>query len=92
MQYFPKVTLFFLVKGQTKNACDRLFNLVKLDYHKADAYTYDQLYDRINANEFITAHKMKTEDMFDFIQWQDRFYRALAGGDSVECTHFLSKG
>ena len=32
--YFAKIELFFLVKGHTKNACDRMFNLVKLGYHK----------------------------------------------------------
>ena len=31
---FPKVTLLFLVRGHTKNACDWLFNLLKGGYHK----------------------------------------------------------
>ena len=77
--YFPKIRLIFLVKGHTKNSCDRLFNLLKINYHRLNIYTYDQLVNVINKNEFITAHKMKSSDMFDFLSWQDVFYRTPDG-------------
>lgn len=80
MGYFPRITLLFLVKGHTKNSCDRLFNLVKLDYHKQNTYTYDELYDAINKNEFITVEKMMKDEMFDFLEWQDKFYQSPEGG------------
>ena len=38
---FPRVR-FFLVRGRTKNAADRIFNLLKLHYHQKNIYSYDQ--------------------------------------------------
>ena len=32
--YFKKVNFVFLVKGHTKNSADRMFNLLKLKWHK----------------------------------------------------------
>ena len=49
--HFPKATLLFLVKGHTKNVCDRLFNLVKLNYSKKDIFTYDAMCENMNANQ-----------------------------------------
>ena len=34
VKLFPKVSICFLARGYTKNSADRLFNLLKLDYHK----------------------------------------------------------
>lgn len=78
---FPRVRLFFLIKGHTKNACDRLFNLVKLDYHRKNVYTYDELFKTIDENEFITAHKMQREEFYNFEKWQDKYYRKPTGGE-----------
>ena len=36
---FPRVKIFFLVKGHTKNSADRMFNLLKHGYHKRDIFT-----------------------------------------------------
>ena len=77
---FPVVQIFFLVKGHTKNSADRLFNLVKLRYHKVDTFTYDKLYDTVNENPYINVHKMLPEDFKDHLEWQDKMYRTPAGG------------
>jgi hypothetical protein len=34
MGYFKIVVFAFYVRGHTKNACDRTFNQMKLEYHK----------------------------------------------------------
>ena len=40
---FPtKVKIFFLVKGHTKNSADRMFNLLKHQYHRRGIFTYKQ--------------------------------------------------
>jgi hypothetical protein len=65
---FPKVTLFFLVKGHTKNAADRMFNLLKLTYNCKDIFTYDQLFDVLNANEHVHVHKMEPCHFFNFLK------------------------
>jgi hypothetical protein len=38
----------FLIRGHTKNACDRLFNLMKKDYRKCNTFTPDDLVKSIN--------------------------------------------
>ena len=40
---FPQAKIVFLVKGHTKNAADRMFNLLKLSYHKRNIFTYDEM-------------------------------------------------
>jgi hypothetical protein len=48
-----KARAFFLVKGHTKNCCDRLYNLLKAYYRKANCYTPKHWY------EFLeTAHEV----------------------------------
>jgi hypothetical protein len=39
----------FLIKGHTKNDCDRLFNLLKYDYRKTNVYTPKQLLDCLTS-------------------------------------------
>ena len=78
---FPKITLFFLVKGHTKNAADRMFNLLKLSYHAKDNFTYDQLHGILNENQYVNVTKMKSENFHNHLEWQNRYYRAPAGGD-----------
>ena len=78
---FPKVTLCFLVKGHTKNAADRMFNLLKLSYHAKDIYTYNELHAVLNENKYINVMQMRKENFHDHLEWQDQYYRAPAGGE-----------
>ena len=55
-------------------------NLVlKIKYHRLNVYTYDTLIEVINSNAYITAHKMEPSDMYDFLSWQNLFYRTPEG-------------
>jgi hypothetical protein len=38
--YLSMVLLLFLVRGHTKNNCDRLFNLLKNHFHEQNVYSY----------------------------------------------------
>ena len=87
--YFAKIVLLFLVKGHTKNACDRMFNLVKLGYHKKNTYTYSQLLDCMNEHDQIDVTKMEEKDMFNFLEWQDKHYKQPTGG-SFKRTHLFT--
>jgi hypothetical protein len=42
-KFFVKVELIFYIRGHTKNACDRLFNQLKLQYHKRQTFIMRQL-------------------------------------------------
>ena len=45
----------FFIKGQTKNACDCVFNLLKLEYHRCNSWTFEQVVSHMNENEHITV-------------------------------------
>ena len=91
-QIFPRITLFFLVKGHTKNACDCLFNLVKLQYHRKNIYTYNDLLENLNDNEDITAIKMEKEEFKEFVKWEDSYYRTPANGTFKDTHVFTIEG
>jgi hypothetical protein len=78
---FPKITLFFLVKGHTKNAADRMFNLLKLSYHAKYIFTYYQLHGILNENQYVNVTKMKRENFHNHLEWQNRYYHSPAGGE-----------
>ena len=89
LKWFPQITLIFLIKGHTKNACDRLFNLVKLNYHRKNIFDYNDLVDNLNNNKFISASKVKPEEFKDHLKWQDQLYRTPASGDFTR-THIFT--
>eukprot|EP00978_Attheya_sp_CCMP212_P020732 scaffold59674_cov28-Attheya_sp.AAC.1 len=64
----------FLIRGHTKNDCDRMFNLLKTDYRKKNIYTPSDLYQCIDAREDITA--IKPDGFYDWDFVQDRYLQA----------------
>ena len=78
---FPRVRLFFLVKGHTKNAADRMFNLLKNSYHNKDLFSYEQLHATLNENQYVDVFKMRPCHFHDHRKWQDKFYRNPAAGE-----------
>ena len=89
---FPVVRIFFLVKGHTKNAADRMFNLLKNHYHRTNIYTYDDLHKTLDKNKHVTVHKMGVADFFDHQEWQDKIYRAPTGGEFKQSHVFTIYG
>jgi hypothetical protein len=77
---FKKVEIIFYVRGHTKNACDRLFNQLKLRYHKSQTYTMRQMVDILNASPNITFKEARGEDFFDYGGMLDKFYKKFPGG------------
>jgi hypothetical protein len=66
------VRAIFLIKGHTKNDCDRMFNLLKYDYRNTNVYTPMQLIECINKHPQVTAIAMETdEDFLEFSSLQD---------------------
>ena len=56
--WFKKVSFIFLIKGHTKNACDRMFNVLKVKWHNSNVYTLQQAlhqdqYKRISCLYFV---------------------------------------
>jgi hypothetical protein len=88
IRVFPKITLHFLVKGHTKNSADRCFNLLKHTYRNSNIYTYDELYDVLNRNQYVNVIKMEPNEFQDHDSWQDTMYRATDSG--VKQTHVFT--
>ena len=72
--YFKRVTFVFLIVGHTKNAADRLFNMLKRDYRLKNIFTMDCLMDHLNVSESVTIHPTLADDFFDYESFLDMFY------------------
>jgi len=77
---YERVNCTFLVAGHTKNSCDRLFNLLKLQYRPHNIFVEDDLMEKLNHHELIEAYRVKDEDFKDFDSFEDSYYRKLESG------------
>jgi hypothetical protein len=73
--YYKQVNIIFLVAGHTKNAADRLFNLLKVQYRKSQCFTMTQLNTVLNQNEYVESIKVNSEDFVDFGKLEDSLYK-----------------
>jgi hypothetical protein len=74
MDFFRKVNFIFLVVGHTKNACDCLFNLLKLNLRKKDVFTFQEVLKNMNMHESCTAIPVKSGNFRDIKGFFDGFY------------------
>lgn len=72
MKIFKTARAIFLIKGHTKNDCDRMFNLMKQDYRKTNCYTPPELNDLINKHPLCTAIPMLPNDFLDWDALQNK--------------------
>ena len=72
--YFKKVNFIFLIVGHTKNAADRLFNLLKKLYRLKNIYTMKELFEQLAACDFVSIDPTKVEDFHDWDTYLDLFY------------------
>ena len=69
----------FLVRGHTKNDCDRLFNLMKHQYRKQNSYTPNDLIDLMNQHPDVNAHHFLKERFADWDLYLDTFMKNPQG-------------
>ncbi len=74
MRYFKRVSFNFLIVGHTKNAADRLFNLLKIDYRSKNIYTMKQLFSVLSRSPFVTIIPTEEKDFHDWESYLDLFY------------------
>ena len=72
--FFKKVEIIFYIRGHTKNACDRLFNQLKLRYHKQQIFTMGQMVENLNSSANVTFKEAIATDFFDYGELFDEFY------------------
>jgi hypothetical protein len=74
MKFFRSVEFIFYVRGNTKNACDRLFNQMKVRFHKEQVHSYRVALDVLDIQTNVTMIDA-TEEMFkDYGKMLDTFY------------------
>ena len=88
MGYFKKVTFIFLIVGHTKNAADRLFNLLKKLYRLENIFTMPQLIAKLRKSDHVTVHETSPRDFFDYDSFLSKYYTSLTG--KIKKNHIFS--
>lgn len=73
-----KASAIFLVRGHTKNDCDRIFNSMKREYRNTNTYSPKQMYTALNQSPQVTAIPVQAFQDWDTLQ--DKSMKRLASG------------
>ena len=79
-KYFKRINPIFLVKGHTKNMCDRMFNTMKQRYHRRNIYTLEDTYKILNLDEKVTVHPTTFKNFYDWDSFFETLYKRPKGG------------
>ena len=79
-----RASAIFLVRGHTKNDCDRIFNLMKRDYRNMNTYTPKMMYEALNQSPQVTA--LPVDSFQDWDALQDKHLKRLQSG-TTNCNH-----
>ena len=63
--------VIFLIKGHTKNDCDRMFNLLKKEYRKCHCYTPEELIDIMNKHLQVNDVAMEPSEFKNWDALED---------------------
>jgi hypothetical protein len=77
LNFAKDIRCIFLERGHTKNDCDRMFNLMKIQYRKSNVYTPEQLYRHIDTNKNVDCVPIADSDFLDWGKYQDRYLTKL---------------
>ena len=88
-KYFSTVEFIFYIRGHTKNVCDRLFNLLKIRYHKSNIYTMDMLVDVLNSTDDVTFIHASDSFFYDYDSMLNEFYKNFPSG-TIQKNHYFS--
>jgi hypothetical protein len=77
MGYFKSVNFIFLVVGHTKNAADRLFNLLKMIYRRSNVQTFGSLLGVCGKSPHVTPIAVVDGDFQDYSIFLLEFYNTI---------------
>ena len=86
--WFKKVNFTFLVKGHTKNTCDRMFDLLKVKWHQSNVYTMDQALEVLNAMENVSAIEASNIHL-DIFVFLSKWYKQPMSGSIQKKTYIF---
>jgi hypothetical protein len=78
--------IIFLIKGHTKNDCDRLFNLMKKEYRKSNVYTPKDLKTSIKHDSIDTVI---VDPATSFRDWDAHEDIVLKATENVKANHIF---
>ena len=76
----------FLVRGHTKNECDRMFNAMKNKYRRINVYTPTDLFEALNTHQDVNAIPVQEGEFRDWATLQDEYMRKI---DNVKKNHIF---
>jgi hypothetical protein len=80
MKHFRNIEFVFYVRGHTTNACDRLFNQMKIHFHNDQVHSYRMALKILNSQPNVSMIDA-TQDMFkDYGKMLDSFYSNFEPG------------
>jgi hypothetical protein len=88
MRYFLTVEFIFYIRGHTKNACDRMFNRVKLKYHKKDIFSWSQFLETLDTKEHVRIVYAQEAMFKDYGALLDKFYVSFKAG-TIQKNHIF---
>jgi hypothetical protein len=74
MGYFLTVEYVFYIRGHTNNACDRMFNHMKLKFHRRDIFSWGQALETLNIKEHVNIVDAQESHFKDYGALLDKFY------------------
>ena len=86
--YFKELHFIFLMIGHTKNATDRLFNLLKQEYWKQNLFTFDKLVRKLEKSLLLTIHPTVAKDFLDYSKLLNSLYWPLS--ENIKTNHIFS--
>ena len=86
--WFKKVNFTFLVKGHTKNTCDRMFDLLKVKWHQSNVYSMDQALEVLNAMENVSAIEASNIHL-DIFVFLSKWYKQPVSGSIQKKTYIF---
>ena len=69
----------FLVKGHTKNDCDRMFNLMKQEYRKKNSYVPEDVEERLAAHKDITMMRTRVTHFQNWDVFENKYMTVPKG-------------
>ena len=87
--WFREINFIFLIKGHTKNECDRMFNLLKISWRKSNIYCFSQALEVLNSVDDVTAIDASCNYHHDYDKTFKAFYKQPVSG-TIQKNHIFS--
>ena len=72
--FFGTATLYFYIKGHTKNCCDCAFNSLKVLYRKQNVFAFEKCCENLNTSNNVEVIQMFHETFFDLESFMNDLY------------------